>query len=228
MFTIAQALTRLNALQRNPFTTSYGTMSSGQQLARINQILETWYDSDSWRGVRSVQALTSSAGIIALPAAYLRAEKRISVTTTGKGGFFQIKPIQYQFESGGPGWFDVTKNSPGVAIDLGDNASGVRHYQLTGVAADLDALAYSAVLRLRYVYATDTAPAVIPDCFSALELSIRAMAAADANANELSLNLWLQAYQKLDSSLGQYEEGNDMGILQIDPFIGMGSVENLV
>lgn len=228
VFTIAQALTRLTAQQRNPFKTTYGTMTDPQQLQRINQILETWYDSDSWRGVRSVEALTSSGGIISLPAAWLRAEQRISVTTEGKCGFFEIKPLEYQFQSGGPGYFDVTEVCYGVAIDLGDNASGVRRYQLTGTALDLDFLAYRAVLRRRYVYAVDTVPTVIPDCFPALELSVRAMAAADAGANDLSKDLWAQAYQKLDSNIGQFNQGTEYGVMQMDPHCGIGSAANLI
>jgi len=228
VFTISQALTRLTSQQNNPFTTTYGTMNPPQQLQRVNQILDKWYESESWRGVRSVIALTSSGGVISLPAAWLRAEKRIAVTTEGKCGFYEIKPLGYQFQTGGPGYFDVTKGCLGVAIDLGDNTNGVRQYQLTGVVADLDALSYSAVLRKRYVYATDTSTVVIPDCFTALEISVRAMAASDANAVELSNGLWAEAFAVLDSGLGQFEAGNDFGVLETDPMCAQGTLYNAI
>ncbi|MDO6575610.1 hypothetical protein, partial [Staphylococcus pasteuri_A] len=79
-----------------------------------------------------------------------------------EGQYYEIKPLEYQFQPNGPGYFDVTEGCVGVAIDLGDNASGVRRYQLTGNTTDLDALTFSAVLRKRYVWATDTSTTVIP------------------------------------------------------------------
>lgn len=220
MFTIAQALTRLTAGQNNLLKTSYGVMSNDQKLQRINEILDRWYEAEDWRGVRSVQALTSSGGIISLSAGYLRADKRISITTAGReGDFFEIKPLDWQFQTGGPGYFDVTTgcNCFGVAIDLGDNASGVRRYQLTGDATVLDALTYSAVLRKRYVWATDTTPTVIPDCYTALELSVRARHMEDENAFDTANQLWQSVWTMLDSNLGQFEQGNDFGSMPIDP-----------
>lgn len=217
MFTIAQAITRLTAGQNNLLKTSYGEMSDAQKLQRINEILDRWYEAEDWRGVRSVQALTSSGGIISLGAGYLRADKRISVTTAGQEGFFEIKPLDWQFQSSGPGYFDVTKGCIGAAIDLGDNAAGIRRYQLTGDAATLDALAYSAVLRKRYVWATDTAPVVIPDCYTALELSVRARHMEDENAFDTARGLWQDVWTMLDSNLGQFEQGNDFGCMPLDP-----------
>lgn len=219
MFTIAQALTRLTAGQHNLLKTQYGVMSAAQQLQRINEILDRWYEAEDWRGVRSVQALTSVSGIISLPAAYLRADKRIVVTTEGHCGcYFEIKPLEYQFQLDGPGYFDVTEGCCyGVAIDLGDDASGVRRYQLTGEAATLDTYAYKAVLRLRYVYATTTTPVVVPDCYSAIVLSVRAFNAEDEGAYDVANNLWGQVFQMLDDNIGQFEEGNDWGVMPIDP-----------
>jgi len=227
-FTVAGALTRLNASQRNPFLTTYGLMSAGQQLQRINELLDIWYVSDSWRGIRGVIVLTSVLGIVSLPAAYLRADKRITITTAGhEGCYYEIKPIEYQFQSGGPGYWDVSRGCFGVAIDLGDVA-GIRQYQLTGNTTTLDSYAYKAVCRKRFNFITDTATVVVPDCYSALELSVRAMAAADANANELAKDLWNQAFIKLDSDLGQFQDGDEWPVMQLDPFLGMGSVPNLI
>lgn len=223
-FTVATALSRLTAQQRNPFVTTYGTMSSAQQLARINEILDIWYCSDSWRGVRSVvTGLTSSGGVISLPATQLRADKRITITTDGHTGcYYEIKTLEWQFQNGGPGYFDVTKGCcMGAAIDLGDT-SGIRQYQLTGLSATLDTYAYAAVCRKRFNFITDTATVVVPDCYSALETSVRAMAAKDANANELAQSLWAQAFARLDSDLGQFEMGDDLGVFAIDPSSALG------
>lgn len=219
MFTIAQAITRLTAGQHNLFKTQYGTMTAPQQLARINEILDRWYESGSWRGVLVPDvALTSSGGIVSLPAAYLWVDKRIVITTDGhEGCYYETKPLTYRYQPNGPGY---CVGCLGVAVDLGDNGSGVRQYRLTydpDHYAAVDALAYAAVLRKRYVWATDTTPTVIPDCYAALVLSARAMAAEDEQAVGPAADYWAQAYAVLDSNLGQFEEGNDLGVMPIDP-----------
>lgn len=219
VFTISTALSRLSGGVRNLFVTSQGTLSSGQQLQLVNEILEEWYKNDSWRGVREVVGtLATSGGILTLAAGYLRADKRFNVTTDGhEGCFYEIKKLDYQSQPGGPGYFDVTKaGCLGVAIDLGDSTGGVRRYQLTGSTAALDALTFSAVLRKRYVYATDTATTVIPDCFPALELSVMARVALSEGDLTRSRELQQEAYALLDADLGQFEEGGDFGVMPID------------
>lgn len=223
MFTIAQSLTRLSSGVRNLFVTSQGTLSSGQQLQLVNEILEEWYKNDSWRGVREVvSGLTTTSGIMTLGAGYLRADKRFNVTTSGyEGRFYEIKKLDFQSQPGGPGYYDVSKGGLGVAIDLGDNASGVRRYQLdTGRGGDftfVDSLTFSAVLRKRYVYATDTTPLVIPDCFPALELSVMARVALSEGDLARSRELQQESYALLDADLGQFEEGADFGVMPTDP-----------
>lgn len=218
MFTIAQAITRLTSGVRNLFATSRGTLSGAQQLQVINEILEEWYKNESWRGVREVVgSLTPSGGIITLGSGYLRADKRFNITTDGhEGCFYEVKPLDFQSSPSGPGYYDVTKGCLGVAIDLGDNASGVRRYQLDGSTATLDAFTFSAVLRKRYVFATDTTPAVIPDCYPALERSVMAKIALYEGDLDRANKLWSEAFGLLDADLGQFEEGNDWGALPID------------
>jgi len=226
--TIAQAITRLTASQQNPFLTKYGTMSSPQQVQRINEILDTWYTSDSWRGVRKTVDLTSVLGIITLPATYLRVEKRIAITSPGCcGWFYDIKPMEWQFQTGGPGWFDPERCCIGAAIDLGDNSSGQRQYQLTGDTDTVDSRTYTGLARLRYNFTTDTSTPIIPDCYTALEISARAMRAMDTNATGLAQELWGQAFARLDSDLGQYQMGDENGVLQLDPSCALG-ITNIV
>lgn len=218
MFTIAQAITRLAGGARNLFLTSQGDLSAGQRLQLINEILEEWYKNESWRGVREVVgSMTTSSGILILAAGYLRADKRFTITSDGhQGCFYRIKPLDFQFQEGGPGWYDVTEGCLGIAIDLGDNASGVRRYQLDGATATLDAYTFSAVLRKRYVYATDTTPTVIPDNYPALECSVMAKIAHYEGDLTRAEKLWNKAYGLLDADLGQFEEGEDLGSLPID------------
>ncbi len=223
MFTLATALSRLAGGVRNVFVTSQGTLSSGVQLQLLNEILEEWYKNDSWRGVREVvSGLTTSSGILTLAGGYLRADKRFNITTAGReGSFYEIKKLDYQSQPSGPGWFDVSKGGLGAAIDLGDNASGVRRYQLDGGRGGdfsfVDSLTFSAVLRKRYVYATDSSPVVIPDCYPALELSVMARVALSEGDLSRSKELQQEAYQLLDADLGQFEEGADFGVMPIDP-----------
>lgn len=229
-FTIAQAISRIESGPRNLWITSQGTLTSGQKLQRINEVLSAWYEEGTWRGVCTTVSLTSTSGIITLAETYLRLDG-LQVTTTGKIGRVDIKPQQFEFQPGGPG-VDPERRFVYVAIDLGDNASGVRRYRLTGTDADaeclaeVDALTFSGLARKRYVWATDTTPIVTPDCYAALELAVRAMNAADEQANELSKDLWGQSYAKLDAGLGQFEQGNELGALQIEPTCVAGTRYN--
>ncbi len=217
MFTIQQAFDRITAENGDLFL----NFSPAQALQRFNRILDAWYESASWRGVKSEIALTSSGGIITLPSAWIRLDKRIVVTTPGQcGRFFEIKPLEYKYQTGGPGYFENAA-CLGVAIDQGDNASGVRTYQLTGNTTTLDGYAYSAIARKRYVWTEDFDTVVIPDCYSALELSVRAMKAQDDVAADLAQQYWAEAYAALDGNIGQFEEGNDFGTFAIDPGVAL-------
>lgn len=189
-------------------------MSAGQQLQRINEILDSFYEDGTWRGVRLPLALTSSSGVITLPAGYLRLDKRIRITTDGHYGcFIDIVGPEWRYRANHPGTCDK-------AVDLGDNASGQRQYRLTEDTeqyATYDALTYEGLARKRFVYITDTATVVVPDNYSALELGWRAKHAQDEQANELAKDLWGQAFAKLDAGLGEFEQGNEMGVMPMDP-----------
>lgn len=231
-FSIATALSRLAAGRFNLFLTQNGVMSASQQLARYNQIMEEFWLRGTWPGLHTEISLTPASGVITLGASYLRLDGLSSAenfTPPEVGSWFSIdiKPMQFRWQPGGPRYFDAGNACAVVAIDQGDNASGQRVYQLTGDTTVLDARLYKGFARKRYVYATDTADKVIPDCYSALELGVRAFNARDEQS-ELADKLWAEALQALDDSTGQFNQGNEFGVLQTDPAIGMGCVPNLV
>ena len=58
-------------------------------------------------------------------------------------------------------------------------------------------------------------------------MGVRAYNAEDEQADNVDA-LWAKAFQALDDSMGQMNQGNDFGTLQTDPAISMGMVPNLV
>lgn len=232
MFTFTQAFARLAASQYSLILTQYGAMSAGQQLDLGNKILEEWYNNvENWRGVRKeVTGMASSSGIITLAAAYLRAEQRFIVINADGDyiGVFPIKDLDHKYQPNGTGYYDSDETCVGLAGDLGDNASGVRRYQLDGDPTVLDTYTYNAICRLRYVWATDANTTVVPDCYPAFEMSWRAQIARNEQAYDDAEALMMKAYQMLDANVGAFNQGNDRGVLPIDPMVGMGSVANLV
>lgn len=223
-FTIATALSRLTTQQRSPFVTTYGTMNAAQQLQRINEILEGFYDEGDWRGLHATVSLTSTSGIITLVAAYLRLD---GLGISANNFVIPIKNMAYAYQVAGPGIQDWTKYGKTLAIDMGD-VGGVRQYQLTGDTTANDALAFTGLARKRYVYATDTTPTVIPDSYSALEIGVRAFAAKDASANDLYKDLWAQALARLAGNAEEFEAPQSAGILQFDPCFTAARIPNIL
>ena len=230
-FTIANAVARLTGSRFNLFLTQNGQMSNVQQLQRINQVLEQFWLKGSWPGLHTEATVTSSGGVITLDASYLRldglaASKDFTAPDTGCWSKVDIKAMQYRWQPGGPGYFDPTDVCGVIAYDLGD-VGGVRKYQLTGETATLDTYKYRGFARKRYVWATADSTVVTPDCYPALEMGVRAYNAEDEQADNVDA-LWAKAFQALDDSMGQMNQGNDFGTLQTDPAISMGMVPNLV
>jgi len=230
-FTIATAITRLTGSKFNLFLSQNGQFSNVQQLQRINQVLEQFWLKGSWPGLHTEATVTSSGGVITLGASYLRldglaASKDFTAPDTGCWTNIDIKPMQYRWQPGGPGYFDPTDVCGVIAYDLGD-VGGVRKYQLTGETATLDTYKYRGFARKRYVWATADSTVVTPDCYPALEMGVRAYNAEDEQADNVDA-LWAKAFQALDDSMGQFNQGNEYGVLQIDPGLSMSAVSNLV
>lgn len=214
MFTVSQALTRLTSGPRNLFITSQGTLSAGQQLQRVNEILEKFYDKGDWRGVHVPVALTSVLGIITLDAAYLRLD---GLAIASCNFIVPIKNMSYGYQVGGPGLQDWTEYGNTVALDMGDNSSGLRQYQITGCPDANDVLALTGLARKRFTWITDTSTVVVPDCFGALRTAVLAMNAEDEQATEIASKLWADAFTELDNNHEEFEAPQSAGILQLDP-----------
>ena len=58
-------------------------------------------------------------------------------------------------------------------------------------------------------------------------MGIRACNAVDEQADNADV-LWAKAFQALDDSMGQFNQGNEYGVFQIDPGLSMSAVSNLV
>jgi hypothetical protein len=58
-------------------------------------------------------------------------------------------------------------------------------------------------------------------------MGVRAYNAEDEQADNADA-LWAKAFQALNDSMGQFNEGNEYGVLQTDPAISMGQVANLI
>ena len=229
-FTIANAAARLTGSRFNLFLTQNGIASSVQQLQRINQVLENFWLKGTWPGLHTEATLTSSSGVITLDSAYLRLDglavsEDFTAPDTGCWANVAIKPMQYRWQPGGPGYFDPTEACGVIAYDMGD-VGGVRKYQLVGETAVLDTYEYRGFCRRRYTWATADSTVVMPDCYPALEYGVRAMNAEDEKSGDQDA-LWAKAYQALDDSMGQFNQGNEYGVMQVDPGVALNCV-NLV
>ncbi len=218
MFTVATALTRLAAGKFNLTLTPYGVMTAGQLLQRINEILEKFYDRGTWRGVTSTVSLTSTAGIITLAAAYLRLD---GLGIPSLNAVVPIKPPGFQFSTGGPRPQDFNLYGNILALDMGDNGSGQRQYQLTGSTDALDSMTFSGLARKRFNYITDTATVVAPDCYGAINKAWRAMNAEDEQADSLAQSLWAQAFAELNGNMEEFE--TEIRQVQVQPAFAMGA-----
>lgn len=217
MFTIATAITRMGLGKYDLFL----GMSPLQKLQRINDVLSAFYIQATWRGVLVEITPVIVDGKITLSEAYLRLDA-LNIVVANNMGRVPIVDIQYKYRPNGTGPYENTDDCQIVAIDQGDNANGQRVYQLTGDLTTINALTFSALARKRYVYATSTTTTVVPDCYPALELGVRAMNASDEQAHELSLALWSDSFSRLDADLKEFTIGNPYGPMQIDPMATMG------
>lgn len=214
-FSVATAITRLTGSGRNAFP---ATFTSGNQLQRINEVLERFYEMGSWRGLHDTISLTSTNGIIALSSAYQRLD---GLSIPAQNTIISIKPMAWAFSSGGPGSQDWTQYSELIALDQGD-VGGVRKYQVSGNAANNDTLTFSGLARKRFTWITNTADIVCPDSFQALKLGIEAFQMEDENAHEEARAKFAEALQILNGNLQEFEP--EVKQIVIQPSFGGGSM----
>lgn len=218
-FTAQTCLDRLINGPRNAFAAE---LNVDQQLQRLCEVLERFYEMGTWRGVHAVIDLQSVNGVISLPVDYLRLDalgeplKRLDVP---------IKSPQWQFIQSGPGIQDWTKYLNLVAIDQGDTA-GIRQYLLTGLATNNDLRLLKGLARKRFNWITDVSTVIVPDCYQAIRMGVLALGMEDEAANDEASAMFTKALGVLDSSLTEFESVTSMGSVQMDLSIEME--DNLV
>jgi hypothetical protein len=226
-FTIAEAITRIGNLEEPLWTPG---SSSAQQLQSINQALDyLWLWGDFEGLVQDVPNLTSSGGIITLPAQY-RFLVDLSIPAINcKVG---IKTQQWKLSPSAPRVADWTCWYRSIlAFDLGDAVTGdtsQRQYQVTGQPTFADAQTFFGQAKLRYIYATTTATTVLPDCFAALLEAVRAyhwIATGDKNAADAS---FAEALQILEANSVDVTATEDFGSMSFDPTTSGGSLLNIL
>lgn len=219
MFSVATAITRLTSGGFNAFPASF---SAGNQLQRINETLEMFFDQGSWRGLHDTISLTSTSGIISLSSAYQRLD---GLSVPAQNCPVPIRSMTWAFSPGGPGVQDWTLYSELIALDMGDNASGVRRYQVSGDATAADALTFSGLARKRFTWITSTADTVVPDCFRALKLGVEALRWKDEGDDARYQAAFAEALQALNGNLQEFAP--DFRQVNIQPCFAMGSIPNV-
>lgn len=215
-FTVATAITRLTGSGVNAFP---ATFDAGKQLQRINEVLEMFYDQGTWRGLHDTISLTTTSGIITLSATYQRLD---GLSIPAQGTIVPIRSMQWAFSPGGPGTQDWTLYSELVAIDLGDNGSSQRRYQVSGNTTATDALTFSGLARKRFTYITDTASVVSPDCYRGIKLGVEAMRWKDEGDDARYQSVFAEALQALNGNLQEFDP--DFRQVIVQPSFGMGSM----
>lgn len=214
-FSAATAITRLTSGPVNAFKAG---ISSAQQLQCINEVLERFYEFGTWRGLHDTVTLTSSSGIITLSSAYQRLDG-LGVPAINMS--IPIKTQQWAFSTGGPKPQDWTLYGQAVALDLGDNASGQRQYQLSGNTTSNDALSYSGLCRKRFTWITNTATIVFPDTFQALRMGVLARGMEDEGANNEAEAMFNRTLAVLNGNLQEFEPEEKQVVMA--PEFGFGS-----
>ena len=222
MFTYAQAIARLVSGPKSAFVAG---LTPGQQLQRINEVLERFYELGTWAGVLStLSGLTTTNGVITLPNTYLRLD---ALSNTNGGMPVPIKNRDYLFNPAGPGLSILqSTGGSGVAIDQGD-VNGQRQYQITGDPAILDTLTFTGLARLRYIWATSTSALVIPDCYQALRRGVIALGWEDEGDLSRYDAVFTRALTVLNGNYSQSESDTEHGVVACEPATSMGMIPNL-
>lgn len=198
MITLATAITRLTSGPVNLF----GGLTSGQQLQRVNEVLERFYDEGTWRGLHDTIPLASSGGVITLTVAYQRLD---GLAVPADNCIYDIRSDNWAFSKSGPGPQDWTKYGQSVALDQGDSAGGQRQYLITADAPTVDAKTFQGWARKRYTWATDTSTVLYPDCYQALALGVKWLFAEDEKQTKSAEEWHQMALRALNGNLDEFE-----------------------
>lgn len=207
--TLTQAVTDLESGPVNPFSEG---ASTPQKKKRINQVLERFYAEHTWRGNRTVvNGLTTTNGILTLAIGY---SALVSLTEPLTGGRIDIKPIEWEFQEGGPGSLDWDNYGAIVAIDQGD-VSGQRTYRITGDPTAIDTKTFRGLVKKRFISLGDS-DNVTPENREALRMGCLALHFEDKGDYERSKTQFADAIRLLNQDLEEYQ-GDAKQTVQVDP-----------
>ena len=102
-----------------------------------------------------------------------------------------------------------------LAFDMGETG-GQRVYKLTGTASIADSYTYIAQATRRYVRVTDATQTVIPDCWPALLVGVRAWHWQDQGDNTRYQLEFADALRQLEKDLGKTTDTEDSGTVSIE------------
>ena len=220
-FSFATAISRLTSGPTNAFKAG---LSSAQQLQRVNEVLDRFYELGTWAGVlTTISGLTTTAGVLSLPSSYIRLD---GLSIPAKGEIIPIKSQEWAFSEAGPGMQDWTQYGELVAIDQGDT-NGVRTYQLTGDPSKLDLLVLAGLARKRYTWVTDTATIIVPDSYQAIRLGVIALGWEDEGDNGRYQATMDRALGVLNGNYDQSESDTEHGVVAVEMATSMGQIRNL-
>lgn len=186
-----------------------------QKLARINTVLERFWNEGKWEGLFADITPTSSGGVITLASGYKNIDA-LQVSTAGSEQNVPIKSQLWKFTPSAEFIGDWTKFGGAImAFDKGET-SGTRLYQIAGPTATVDAYTYTAQAKKRYIWATSASDIVIPDCFPALLLGVRAYHWLDQGDNTRFQLEFSDSLRQLGQDTGGVQEMEGLGSVSLE------------
>lgn len=214
--------TAVTVLESGPFPPFVDGATTDQKKARINQVLERFYAENAWRGNRTVvDDLTTTSGVLTLAAGY---SALVALSEPDSGSVIPIKPMDWQFQSGGPGSHDWDEHGSNfVAIDMGD-VSGQRKYRIPGDPTFIDAKTFRGLVKKRFVPLTDS-DNVTPENREALRMGCLALHFEDKGDYDRARIEFAEAIRVLNGDL-QEHQADTLQVVQVDP--SLMSVQNIM
>lgn len=185
--------------------------SDGDKTNALNEVVERFLLRGKFVGTIDRVSLTAVSNIISLPAAYQTLE-RLWVADCGE---VPVRNKYFEFARGGVGVVsDYATICPRMALDLGDNATPVRRYQIT--SGSNDTLAFIGLCKKRFVEVTQAGDLLVPSTYGALQFGLQAKNWELKADDDRASVAWEKAMDELRNDLGEYFGEQAMG-----GFLGM-------
>lgn len=220
-FTLATCISRIDN-QMEPVWSPGST--ADQKLERVNNVIERLWVDGTWDGLIKDIVPVSSGGIITLDPLYKTIETLI---VPSQGRRISIKSQQWKGTPSAGYIGDWHKYSSGYAFDCGDQ-NGSRVYELSGDPDTNDLLVFSAQVRFRYVWSTDSGRAVVPDCFQAILQGVRSMHWLDVGDRARYDAEFSEAIRLLEADLSDVQDEEDMGCVNLEFSTSGGALNNIL